>query len=268
MTAGEVDLDSVEALPHQSTDLGQSQTEGNELHAWHLKLGEPLTEHVEEPVGGRMQQQAELIRHKGMVAQPIAMAGTLEVLDAVLGWPAAAHVPVIEIERLVGTRRHDEAGIRSLGQGPCLIDHPALMRLGASSILHRSREPDLLAGLGLLLLSLDQQWCSQGLEARIGDEADGVGDAVGLTEVIEGRQCKAATSPDLDLDTGPALPQTVERSASGTAGGHRLPHHRRGTQQHRRHFGRHRHPLVERRPALTDGPRGEPQRGLLGPLLL
>src|SRR5579864_6462401 len=116
MTAGKVDPDGGESLANEPADLDQPKTQGVELHPWYPKLDQPVAQGVQEPVGRGMQQEPELVGHKRMVAQPIAMAGALEVLDAVLGRTTPLDIPVVEGERIVGPVGDDEAGIGSLLQ--------------------------------------------------------------------------------------------------------------------------------------------------------
>jgi hypothetical protein len=128
-------------LQERATELDQPETEGVELHARHAELDKPVPERVQQPVGGGMKQEPELVGHKGMVAQAITMAGALEVLDPVLGRSAPLDVPVVEVERGIAAVGHDKAGIGALGVRLRLVDQTRFFSPGACLISRLPRQP-------------------------------------------------------------------------------------------------------------------------------
>ena len=113
MMGGEGEADGCGELADASADLEQAEPQGIELQAWQAEAGEPASEGVEQPVGGGMEQQAELVGPEAMATETIGEAGELEVADPLLGG-AARDVEVVDGERVVGAGGDDEAGV-----GPC-----------------------------------------------------------------------------------------------------------------------------------------------------
>ncbi len=108
MTAGEVEADAGGAFADTAADLEQAQTERVEVERRVALTAEPTAQRVEEPVGGGVQEQAELVGPEAVVTQAIGDAGALEVLDPECGL-AAIDVPVVEgsggSARVVTTKR-------------------------------------------------------------------------------------------------------------------------------------------------------------------
>ena len=78
-------------LADPAADLDEAQAEGVELHARGSGLQQEPAQGVEQPVGGGMQQQAELVGPEAMAAEAIGEAGVLEVLDPQLRLAATTY---------------------------------------------------------------------------------------------------------------------------------------------------------------------------------
>src|SRR5579884_2917056 len=100
MAAGQVQVDHAEALADPAAGLEQAQ--GAELEVRYLALRQPAPEGIEEPIGGAVQQEADLVGPEAPATQPIGAAALLEVFDAQLGVLAAPAVPGVERRRRVG----------------------------------------------------------------------------------------------------------------------------------------------------------------------
>jgi hypothetical protein len=209
MTARQVDHDAADPLAHPATDLDETQTERAELESGETCLHEPAPQRIQQPVRGGMQEQPELIGPEAEATEPIGKAAVFQILDPLLGG-AALHVPVVEVQRWIGTRRDHEAGVGAFGQDFRLVDDPARMRPGVGGIRGLAGQAHLLAGLLVLPLGLRQQRRRQGLQARIGGQADGIGNAFLLAPGGEGRHRKAAIGPQLDGDPRPAVPEQAD----------------------------------------------------------
>jgi hypothetical protein len=85
-------------LAEPAANLDEAQPEGTELRACDPGLDQEPTQRVEQPVGGGVQQQTELVGSAAMAAEAIGEAGVLEVFDPVLRL-VPTHVPVVEGER-------------------------------------------------------------------------------------------------------------------------------------------------------------------------
>lgn len=118
MTGGEAEANPLPPLPDVATDFEQPQ--GVELQAFDLARDQPAAEGVEQPVGCRMQQQAELVGPEAVAAQAVGKAGPFQILDRVLA-VAAGDVPGIECVRGIDARGDDEAGVRPLGSASALM---------------------------------------------------------------------------------------------------------------------------------------------------
>src|SRR5262249_40859906 len=88
-------LQPLPLLADPATDLDETETEGVELQARATALDQKSAQCVEQPVGGGMQQQAELIGPEAVAAEAIRKAGGFKGLEPQLGL-AAAHIPVVE----------------------------------------------------------------------------------------------------------------------------------------------------------------------------
>ena len=76
-----MEADARGKLAHPRADLEQAQAQGIELQRRVTLAAQPAAQRVEQPIGGGMQQQAELISPETAVAQAIRDAGALEILD-------------------------------------------------------------------------------------------------------------------------------------------------------------------------------------------
>lgn len=78
MAVGQVEADLIGQALEPTTDLEEQEPECVELQARHAPLEEPAAQGVQEPVGGGMQEQAELVGPEVMVAQAIGRQSTLK----------------------------------------------------------------------------------------------------------------------------------------------------------------------------------------------
>ena len=62
VTAGEVEVDCVEALPHPAPDLKEPETQGADLQVGDVEPRQPAPDGLQEPVGGTVQQELELVK--------------------------------------------------------------------------------------------------------------------------------------------------------------------------------------------------------------
>ncbi len=96
-----------------------------------------------------MEQEPELVRPEGMVAQPIGKAGVFEILDPEFGTTTSLDVEGVERVRFVLAGGNDKADIGSFGQHLGLDNHPSFLLPTAGGVLCFPHEPHLLAGLGM-----------------------------------------------------------------------------------------------------------------------
>src|SRR5215212_1543991 len=84
VAGGQMEANPIGELPDPAADLEQPQAQGIHLSAGGISPGEPAAQGVQQPVGGGMQEQAELVRPEAVVGQAVGGQGVLEVLDEVL----------------------------------------------------------------------------------------------------------------------------------------------------------------------------------------
>src|SRR5215207_6195872 len=109
MTGRQAQADAIAPLGYAATDLEQTEPQRVQLHPLDL-APEPAAQSIEQPIGGRMQQEPELVGPEAVVAETVGEAGALQVLDGVLA-VAAGDVPGVEDLGRVGAGGDDEAGI-------------------------------------------------------------------------------------------------------------------------------------------------------------
>jgi hypothetical protein len=204
MTAGEVEVDALEGLPHPPADLDESQPQRPELQMGLVASCEPPTDGVEEPVGGRVEREPELVGPEGMTTQAIGEAAVLEILNAQLGPIAPSGVPVIQRLRRIIPGGHHKVEFEPFLQRLCLVDHPPLTLPGACLILTLGKQSHLLARLSPLLGRLLGEGSSQRLQPAVRRQTDGIGDVLRFQVVVERGDGKAGVRSDLDCDLGPA----------------------------------------------------------------
>lgn len=151
MTGREAQADVIAPLVDAPADLEQAQPQGVQLQARDVLVAQPAAHGIEQPVRGRVQQQAELVGPETVATQAIGEAGHFQILDGVLAI-AALDVPIVERLGRIIPRGDHEAGVRSLGQRLGFDDHPPGMVL-LGLIGHLAKEADFLrAGCGPLAL--------------------------------------------------------------------------------------------------------------------
>ena len=163
---------------------------------------------VHQPVGRGMQQQPKLVGHEPMATEAIRLYVKLEVLDPVLALPTSAR----RTRRAPSDRRpggDDEAGVGPLLHRLGLVDDPALVLPACRPRrdLRRRASPSRLLARG----SLVPPRADPGhlFEARVGDEGDGVGDALLFAVVVEGRNGEARVRPYLYLPPRAIFPSNA-----------------------------------------------------------
>ena len=95
MARGQAQPDAIAELVDPTPDFEHLQPQGVQLHARHPHGPQPATQRIEQPVGGAMEQEPELIRGEAVVAEPVGTAGHLEIFDRILP-VTASHVPGVE----------------------------------------------------------------------------------------------------------------------------------------------------------------------------
>jgi hypothetical protein len=101
MAAGQVQADAGEECTDAPADLAETQAQGVEWEGRVALGAEPAAQGVEEPVGGRVQEEAELVGPEAMVTPAVGDAGTLVVFNPALHL-AAIHIPVVARRGWVG----------------------------------------------------------------------------------------------------------------------------------------------------------------------
>jgi len=139
MAAGQVQPDALDVVADPATDFEQPEAQGIQLHAGHAARAEPTSDRVEQPIGGGMKEEPELIGPEGVVTQAIGEAGVFEVLDSELETTTAMDVEVVEGIRLVVAGRDHKADIGSFGQDFGLDDHASLVLPGTCRVLDFSQ---------------------------------------------------------------------------------------------------------------------------------
>ena len=84
MTGGEAQTKAIGQRPDAATNREPAQAQRVHLHARHLPLAQPPQQGLQQPVGGRMQQQAARVGAEAMVAQTVGAAGDFAIRDPVL----------------------------------------------------------------------------------------------------------------------------------------------------------------------------------------
>ena len=121
MTTRQMQGEAVGISAHPAADLDEAEAERVQTQRGDPCLAEPAPQRVEQPVGGSMEQQAELIGPEAVAAEPIGKAAVLEIIDPLLG-RAPLHVPIVEGERSVSAGRDDEAEVGALVQRLGFVD--------------------------------------------------------------------------------------------------------------------------------------------------
>ena len=80
---------------HPAADFEQTQAQRIEPERGDACLAQPAPQQVEEPVGGGMQQETELVGLEAVATEAVGKASTLEVVDPLFGG-AALDIPVVE----------------------------------------------------------------------------------------------------------------------------------------------------------------------------
>ena len=167
MLLGEVQPNLRQELPHPAGDLEQPEPEGVELHPWYPTLDQPAAQRIQQPVGGGMQEQPELVGPEAVAAQAVGEAGVLEILDPQFGF-APIDIPVVERLRRIGAGGHHETRVGTFGQDLGFEDDPPC-RVPRARLIPRFPDQTHLvrAGFGLLCGRLGEQVGGFGLEAGI-----------------------------------------------------------------------------------------------------
>src|SRR5215831_12048074 len=106
-------MQTMQLLTHPAADLDQAEAQRVELHARAAGPYQGAAQCIEQPVGGRVQQQTKLVGPEAMAAEAVGKAGALEILDPELRL-APLHLPIGERERVqIGAAGHQEAEIAS-----------------------------------------------------------------------------------------------------------------------------------------------------------
>src|SRR5215216_988679 len=84
MAGGDAEPHAVEALADPAADLDQAQAQRREGRARDAGGAQPPAQRVEQPEGGGVEEEAELVGPEPMAGQAVGEAAGLEVLDPVL----------------------------------------------------------------------------------------------------------------------------------------------------------------------------------------
>jgi hypothetical protein len=201
------DGQALRRLAHPAADLDETEAQGVQLEAGDAGLHEVAAQRVEQPVGGGMQQEAELIGPEAVAAEAIGEAGVLEVFDPQLRF-APTHVPVVEGERReIGPAGHHKAQIAPFGQFLGFVDHAPLVGPRVGGIAPLAGQAHFLARLLVLLRRLRHKGSGERAQPGVRRQAQGVGDVLTLTVGIQSGEGEAAVGAQCDRDVGPTRTQ-------------------------------------------------------------
>src|SRR5258705_914787 len=124
--AGEVNVNAASRLTDAGADFEQLGTQSFDLCRT-PRLGQLLTEEVDQVVGGGLQQQAEGVGQEAMAIQTVGAKSILELLDAVLAFPTVI-VEGEEFRSATGTVGNHKAQVGAGGGVFGLVADAALAR--------------------------------------------------------------------------------------------------------------------------------------------
>src|ERR671934_417610 len=96
VAARQMERDRTEVLRDPTANLEEVEAQGAELEVGHAEPSQPAADGIQQPVGGAVQQEAELVGPERVAAQAIGEAALLEIFDAEFGAVAAAGIPGVE----------------------------------------------------------------------------------------------------------------------------------------------------------------------------
>src|SRR5258708_308796 len=198
--AGEVNVNAASRLTDAGADFEQLGTQSFDLCRT-PRLGQLLTEEVDQVVGGGLQQQAEGVGQEAMATQTVGAKAILELLDAVLAFPTV----IVESEDLggrPGAVGNHEAQVGSGGGGFGFVADAAQARPAAGAMAEAGKTAlrQLRAAIATFQLLLSRLGAL--LEDAVGGDADGVLDLEELAEFIEHGQSEAGIAAQPDLHAG------------------------------------------------------------------
>src|SRR5947209_15036396 len=116
VAAGQVERDDLQAPTDPATDLDEPEPEGRELQVRSLQPRQPAADGIQEPVGCRMEQEAELIGPEPVAAQAVGEAAVVEILDTQFGMIPSPDVPAVELLGWIISGRDNESQSQPLPQ--------------------------------------------------------------------------------------------------------------------------------------------------------
>lgn len=96
VTTRQMQAKTLDLLADPAADLQQVQAQRVEPQRSDAHLPQLAPEGIEQPIGGGMQQRAELIGPEAVTLEPVGEAGVLEVVDPLFG---RAALDVLGVER-------------------------------------------------------------------------------------------------------------------------------------------------------------------------
>ena len=181
-------------LPYPATDLDQRKPQAVQLHPPRAAFDQLPPQSIHQPVGHRVQEQPKLVGYETVAAQAIRFHVELEVLDPVLCLSSPG-VEFVESGRLIISGGYDEARVRPLLHRLGLVDDPALVVPASGFVELFTEEPGLVGALLVALFGFFEQLLGHLPEFGVGYEGDGVGDALMLAVVVEGRYGETRVRP-------------------------------------------------------------------------
>ena len=178
----EVDAHAGGLLHHPGADLEQSSADGGELGPGEVHPARHrIAEREHKPVGGGVEDQAELVGERALAGGAVGGELGLVLLDEVLGLSAGAIHPFVEMARLAGERGDDVARVEAAGRRLEPGNDPARAVPRSGGVIEAGEAAHLVgAGLSVAQLDVVGGLVGEGVQHRIPRQAEDVVDAVVL----------------------------------------------------------------------------------------
>lgn len=202
ISRSQVNPDTPAGFSDPSPNFEEFEPQGADLSRLKFSALEMLTHQQEQTVRKGVKQKPELVGEKPMAAEPIGFELKLQLLDTILGITPKDIDFVIDSPRIEAQIGDHKPLIGSLVGVFGLGNHTAGAPPGVSPIPEGPKKPLLLPSPVELLLSFGQKTSPFLLQPVIGDQTNGVMDALLFAESIQARHGESRIGPHKDLNSG------------------------------------------------------------------
>ena len=202
VSRSQVNPDTPAGFSDSSPNFEKFDSEGADLSRLKFSALEMLAHQQKQTVPKGVKQKPELVGQKPMAAEPIGFDLKLQFLDTILGITPKDIDFVIDSPRIEAQVGDHKPLVGSLVGVFGLGNHTAGAPPGVSPIPEGPKRPLLLPGLLELLLSFGHKTSPFLLQPLIGDQTNGVMDALPFAKSIEARHGESPIGPHKDLNAG------------------------------------------------------------------